>query len=767
MRIKRVLALLTLVFFLGSAVCYTPVMAKEEPSPATLGQSAEMSYKNREAAREYAVTSARDGEYRPALAILENLAADREAEEDIVFDYAVVAAWAGEYTKAIQLYEERIKTFPAMPDYVRINVAQAYFKTGRFNDAWQLYNQSAMSGNKKARLWEAESLVHMERFDEAEHIYSTLLEEQPDNLAAYSGKANILLARGDADGAAKLIETAVAFVDGRSDPALKTSLLALRGGMAAQFIRHDAYRQAIVLLRPAIRDKSATVQMQCDYVLALFLYGDYQTAVKAGEQLWPNYREIPAYGRRALADSYLRLNLPKQAISIYCSILEQGESLPSDRHSLAYSYMLTGSKEKQAMALYQELINMAAEQAMSITGDADLFFTMGRYEAGKKLYQAIIHAYPDCAAFRQQFATILYRQGLIREAYGQYLSLAALPGTQPAANSGIVNTAVLGGDYYSARLAAAGLDKYSANPIAAQALRTLEGRWQGSLAVNATGSSDYKGNKDHGIQLTGEQRVTDRVDILAGIGSTWISDGQGETVLRTNSVGGRYTDMKHMVQLWLDQGRSHGRVDGYRLTTSRYFGEQSRVDFNINRTPVMDAEALPSHMMTTEYQLTYNRQIGRKDNLSVMMATANYPDNNRRHDINLDWDHVMVDTGAKQLSWFGYADRTGFKKQMIDGLEPVYESPRCREAYGLGLRQRWNFTKHYWETSFEIGVGRDQPEPMDTSSSLRAEYGYHISRNQALAVSVDYGLRTGYSTGTGGKPQFSDRQYNVSYQLSW
>ncbi|SHJ06092.1 tetratricopeptide repeat protein [Propionispora hippei] len=767
MRIKQVLALLTLVFFLGSAVCYTSVMAKEEPLPDTLGQSTEMSYQNRDAAREYAVTLARGGEYRPALAILENLMVDHETEADIVFDYTVVAVWAGEYTKAVQLYEERIKSFPAVPDYVRINVAQAYFKTGHFNDAWQLYHQSAMTGNRKARLWEAESLVHTGSFDEAERIYSILLEEQPDNLAAYSGKANILLARGDADGAAKLIETALASVDGWNDPALKASLLTLRGEMAAQFIRHDAYRQAIVLLRPTIRDKSATVQMQCDYVLALFLYGDYTTAVKEGTQLWPNYREIPAYGRRALADSYLRLYLPQQAIGIYCSILEQGESLPSDRHSLAYAYMLTGSKEKQAMVLYRELINMAAEQAMVITGDADSFFAMGRYEAGKKLYQAIIHTYPDYAAFRQQFAAVLYRQGLIREAYEQYLSLAALPGTQPAANSGIVNTAVPGGDYYSARQAVTGLDRYSANPMTAQALRTFEERWQGSLAVNATGSRDYKGNKDHRLQLTGEQRVTDRVDILAGIGSTWISDGQGETVLRTNSVGGRYTDMKHMVQLWLDQGRTHGRLDGYHLTTSRYFGEQSRVDFSINRTPVMDAEALPSHMMATEYQLAYNRQIGLKDNLSVMMAAANYSDRNRRHDINLDWDHVMVDTGAKQLSWFGYADRTGFKKQMIDGVEPVYESPRCREAYGLGLRQRWNFTKHYWETSFEIGVGRDRPEPMDTSTSLRTEYGYHISRNQALTVSVEYGLRTGYSTGTGGKPQFSDRQYNVSYQLSW
>ncbi|SCM80843.1 exported hypothetical protein [uncultured Sporomusa sp.] len=769
MQVKAALLGAVLSLCLSNTTQAAPAVAGMQPSLALLRQNYEEQRGNWQAAQDYAVALARDGQYEPALAIFEALSEYAGVQKTMWFDYAVVACWAGDYATAVRIYENQLLHMSqAVPDYVRVNVASAYFKLERYNEAWQLYHRLVQDGNQKVRLWEAESLAYMGKNEEADIVYETLLTEQPDNLEVYSGKARLLFLRGDAIGAVAVIDKALALIDGSKEKYPVQSMLSLRGEMAAQCIRNEEYHHAVILLRPTIQDGSATIQMQCDYILALFLNGDYKTAITEAERLWPDYRSIPVYGRRALADSYLRYNLPQQAIGVYRSIWDDEEPLLSDKHSLAYSYLLSGKNKRTGMELYTEIINTGIEQAMNVTYDANIFFEMGRHEAGKNLYHTIINTYPENVIIGQRFAVALYNSGLLREACEQYEALAALPDAQPVAAGGIVNSAVTVGDYRAARSALKKLNgEYSTNPVVAQAAGRFDRRLQGDMYSSFSSSSDYKGNEVRTGQIIGEQRLGDRFFALAGVAASRISDNDGADTLKTFSVGGRYVDMKHTAQLWLDQSRNNGTLNGYRFAGNYYFGEHSWLDFAANRVPVADVQALENRIMMTEYQLGFNRQVGTRDIAGVTATTANYSDSNHRNGFSLEWEHIMVNNAKKTLSWFSYFGRDNYKKQEINGVEPVYESPETRESYGAGLRQRWHYPKHYWETSLDLGWGRDRPEPIDFNPTVRLEYGCTFSRNQALVIGAGYGLRTGYSTGTGGKPQFADRQIDISYYFTW
>ncbi|NLP42171.1 MAG: tetratricopeptide repeat protein [Veillonellaceae bacterium] len=769
MQVKAALLGVMLGLCLGNTVQAAPLVEEAKPSLALLQQNYEEERENLQVAQDYAVALARDGQYEPALAIFKNLSEYAGEQKKMWFDYAVVAYWAGDYATAVRIYEDQfLHMSQAVPDYVRVSVASAYFKLERYNEAWQLYHQSVQDGNQQARLWEAESLAYMGKSDEASKIYEVLLEEQPENLEAYSGQAKLLFLRGDAIGAVEAVDKALALIARNKDKYPPQSTLTMRGDMAVQCIRNGDYHHGIILLRPAIEDGSATINMQCDYILALFLYGDYKTATSEAERIWPDYRSVPVYGRRALADSYLRYKMPNKAIPIYRSIWGDTEPLLSDKQSLAYSYLLSGKNNKTGIQLYTEIINTGIEQAMHVTYDANIFFEMGRHDAGKNLYNAIINTYPDNVIIRQRFAAALYNNGLIREAYEQYQVLSTLPNSQPAATSGIINSAVTVGDYHVAESALKKLNgKYSLNPVLAQAVGQYDRRLKGDMYSSFSSSEDYKGNDVRTAQIIGEQRLGDRFSVLGGVSRKRISDNDGAKTLKTVSVGGRYVDMKHTAQLWLDQNHSKGNFSGYRFSYDYYFGEHSWLDFGISRVPVADAQALAERTMMTEYRLGFNRQIGIRDIASVTATTSNYTDGNHRSGFSLDWEHIMINNSKKRLSWFSYYGRDDYKKQEINGDEPVYESPETRESYGVGLRYRWIYPKHYWESSLALGWGRDRPEPVDFNPTVRLEYGYNFVRNQALVVGIGYGLRTGYSTNTGGDLQFADRQLDVNYYFMW
>lgn len=765
---KATVLSLMISFVLGSTVQAAPEVNQESPTLENLRKIYEENHGNLQAAHDYAVALAREGQYTPALVILQQLAAPANASLNVLFDYVTTAVWAGDYAGAVQTYETRIKARGKdVPEYVKTNVAGAYFQLGKYQEAWEIYHAAAAGGDQKIKLWEAESLARLGRITDASQLYDELVCAVPANVDIYLSRAEMYLMSGDNLSASKDIETVIKLQAEQGQGSSLEKELQLRGNLAARFIRDEAYEYAILLLKPSIKNGSATPAMQQDYVYALFLNGDYKTAVEESARFWPDLSVAPLYVRRAVADSYLRMNQLQKAIPIYRGIVADTDSRTSDKQSLAYAYVLKGDL-KNGVALYKELIDMGVEQADHVTFDGNALLERGHHEKGILIYKLVMDKYPDNSIFRQRFAADLYQAKLTREAYEQYAILGKLPDGQPAAAVGIVNTAVPAGDYAAARPAVDYLKTLpKANPAVGQAISRFERRFMGNVVTAYIMNSDYKGNDVRFNQLTGEQRVSDRMSVVAGAGHKKVTDNDGTSSLDTFSVGGKYTSMKSTMQLMLDRNRDDGHYSGYRFNATRYFGDHTSLDLSINRAPVEDAQALTEGIMSREYRIGLNRQLGRKDLFSLGLGKAYFTDTNGFKAIDIDWVHTMKDNDKKTLEWLTYFRRTDYDLQLINGVEPVYESPSTREEYGAGIRGRWMYTKHYWEGTLVMEWGRDRPEPIDFTPYARLEYGHTFSPWQSLVLGAEYGLRTGRSTNTGTNLQFGYRQYDISYRLNW
>lgn len=767
---KKALVLCILFNFLVYNNAHAQPLNDKPENQASFHQADTTVPASSQGAYENAIALARAHQYLPALDLFAALAAQPDAAPDVLFDYAAVASWAQEYQIAIQLYENRILPLHLpIPDYVKNNVAGAYYQQGLFQEAQQLYHEAGTAGNEQSSLWEAQSWLQLGNETAAKQIYSDLLQKDPENSTVYCIRAQLWLKANDPVSAENDIAAALHILKEQGYSESSPQVQQVRSEMAAHFIRSDNYLYAISLLKPAISDNTATINMQCDYILALSLNGEYKNAIREGKRLWNDYGKVPIYGRKALAGAYFHTGQMDKAISLYRSIETEGggQFTPGDKQSLAYAYLIDG-KIQTGLALYQQLIAESISQADQCTSDADALLLLGRYHGGRQLYQLIINTYPGNSIFRQRFAAALNASGLLRESYIQYKALDQFPQNRLESNIGLANTALSTGAYHEAHLAVAYLDKhYPDSPAAAKASSRFQQRPLGYSENHYQSTADYKGNTLKIAEIWGEQRLSDHFSLLAGRADKKVADDDGKNTLRTNSLGVRYLDMKQMLQLWLDQNRSSGTYSGYRFLSSYSFGENSSLDVSLNRVPVEDSQTLPLHLMSTEYGLTLNRRLGLKDFFSLHAGRDFYSDSNRASRYGLTWTHTMLARETKTMDWSVYYNHLAFAKQALNEIDTEYESPKTRKAYGLQLQNHWDYSKHYWEGTWGLEWGHDYDEPTDFSPSLRLEYGYQFSPNHTLVLEAEYGLRSGYSTNTGGNLQFGYRQFSINYRINW
>lgn len=113
--------------------------------------------------KDEAVLLARAGNYNKAL---NELATLRAQGYDCENDEIVILNWAQRYSEAIKLYEKRQQDI--RPDYVLLSVAGSYYALGQYTAAANLYKAVAANGDKKAQLWELQSLAKLNNKDLAE-----------------------------------------------------------------------------------------------------------------------------------------------------------------------------------------------------------------------------------------------------------------------------------------------------------------------------------------------------------------------------------------------------------------------------------------------------------------------------------------------------------------------------------------------------------------------------------------------------------------------
>ncbi len=87
--------------------------------------------------RENAVILAREGKYNQAMQIFDDMLGRYPANQALLYDYIVVSTWAGEYKKAADASQGI--DLNSAPDYVVAASAESLRKSGRLNDAYEVY----------------------------------------------------------------------------------------------------------------------------------------------------------------------------------------------------------------------------------------------------------------------------------------------------------------------------------------------------------------------------------------------------------------------------------------------------------------------------------------------------------------------------------------------------------------------------------------------------------------------------------------------------
>lgn len=770
MKVRNQALILTAAIMLGTSNFTFPVLSAAA-NLTTLQNIYEQNPANSEIAHNYAVALARNGQFVSGLNILKELTANHP-DPTILYDHAVVLTWAGDYRAAVSLYETKILNLKTtLPHYVTNSLGGAYYRLGQFKDAQSLFHQAAAAGDPQAKRWEAESFMQLRDLKSANVLYNALLTENPNDLETYLSRASMSILIGNNISAAIDVEKALEVLP--QDKTGTEKRLSIRAEMAAQFIQSGDYSRGIILLKPTVADGSANIKMQSDYILALRLNGDYKQAIQEATCRWPNFANIPDYGLQALADSYLHTHQFHAAKDIYQVILQrnnQATNLNVIKLGLAYTYLFTDDTAA-GLAFYNQVITADHNLADIAIADASAMIEQGKFYAGKQLYNLLLNKFPDNKLYRQRFAAVLAAKNMPREAYEQYAALNELANREPVGLAGIVNTAVTVGDYQTARPAIEYLEeKYSRNPLTGHAIDKYENRSQGSTEFSYKMSNDYKTNDLRAAELTTDQRISDRTSVLAGISNKKIADSTASVTLNSYDIGYQYQDLHRDAKLWIDSYHHHGSFTGYRLLTNYYFGDNANLEFNLERSPVEDPQAIISTLigpiMATDYHLGFNRQLGLKDFYTLGITTSFYNDTNRALAYNADWTHNMVSSNNKNMDWFTYFSRSSFKHQEINGTATSYESPPLREAYGAGLKERWTRLNDYWEGTLAMEYGRDRPEPFEFSPHIRMEYGYKFSASQWLIAGTEYGLRTNKTADISGF-HFSNHQYDINYRMTW
>lgn len=714
-----------------------------------------------------ALVLAREGNNKSAFNLLNEEISQPFIALDILVDYVLIAVWAEEYAEAINIYETRIAPLQeSVPDYLYDNVAQAYYRLNKFEQALTIYHKLVATGKVEALQWEAECLTQLGKIPEALLKYEELNLRQAVGSKFYVSRALTYIKSNNPVKAMQ--DCQLALKAALSEENSLERSLEIRAIVSGSFIRNGDYSQAIILLKPAIEAKNSTLFMECDYIFALSANGENIRAITVAEMLWrSDLTRVPIYGKRALADAYLRTKKFPKAIKIYKDLINAGDYRASDQQSLAYASLLV-HKYKQGIDIYDDLLLSGVERASIIAYDAEALLASGHYHTGQQLFSLILNRYPDYALLRQRFADQLSAVGMFREAGKQYQELSSYPDGKLAAARGLTYVATNVGDYHLANQSRLWLENhFRQEPETAQANNIYSNRRRGELQVQFVQGSDYKGNDTRQLQFNLEQRIGERMLLLSESSTVRVADNAGHYSLSTNSLGVRYNDMQRTIDLWLSVDSESILSPGYRLRYVHYFGEHSSLQFSRSKLPVLDVQALEQGINYTDNSIYWSRQLGDKDNYNIGLGKSLYSDGNSTISYDFYWDHKMREDDKKHINWFVYTGTTKFDKQTINGSPTVYESPKQREAYGFGLRHRWQQPKTYWEGTVVAEWGRDRPEPMDFSPNIRLEYGCQLSKLSDLVIGAEYGGNTGRSRGLGRELHFGYRQYDLTYYLRW
>lgn len=723
-----------------------------------------------EALHEYAIVLARRGDFAAALKILETLIGRSDVSLQWISDYIVVLAWADKPQEALAVYERFFQRKPEqMTSYAQKTVGELLEAAGRYEAARDLYAKLAVEGNDGALLL-AQINARKGDFSEAMAYYDKGVLSAPTNFSPYLERAKAWLSGGAYASADRDFCKARTLLS-PSDLEHKREIDAQR---AAAFLRTGEFAEGRDLLAPYVANGTATISMQCDYIVSLQGTVNYDQAIAVGEILWVDKASVPAYGLQSLADCYLRKKKFATAVQYHTFVLEK--NTPQRRNSLlsrAYAYLKLGNL-KAAKADYEAAIREYPQMRQYVAGDAKGLFMLKNFHAAKEVFRTLssldeVHG----PVYRQHYAFDLLINEMPREAYVEYRKLAKETDAKEQGYAGMVQAAIRYGDYNAARAALERLERYdSGSIVAAEARKAWENRWRGSFSVGGRFFKNYqtKSYLYSDMNLEADMGNSWRV-LFEGGYDTFREDLYDSVLNRTErptayapsfGMGVRYMSRNFDISVLGLRMSSHVDEGAYRLAGSYYFNDFTWIDYMQRRATTENPGGLSAGIMVTERDLAMNRRIGPKDLYTFGYVWNTYSDGNRNRGFRWRFGHMSVADAPKEIEWYIYQNHTGWKFET-----PLYDSPGSRVGYGPGVRMRWiRPRRDYWEMTAELSFGYDAPDNTDFTPFVRLEKGWELGPNESFAIGGEYGWRSD-RTNSVKTLREGYHQIDVRYNVSW
>lgn len=748
----------------------TPVqsgMAKAQPALAVKPVSLPTTIEEQ---HDYAIKLARDNDFVQALPILKR-AAQIVPHPKYVSDYLVVSRWAGLDAQALDIYHQwtAAHTEP-LTSYALKTLGDIYFGNGDKEKAYQFYAQAASMGDETAQLALVQKDATQGQYDKAMPFYDKKVAADPANYQVYLDRANAYISGGAYMSAHRDFVKARSLVPAGDAKALQM----VDQNRAMGFIRAGEYAEGRDVLYPYIRKGTATMNMQCDYMLALQGMASYSRAVTEGEALWPDKSKVPAYGLRALADCYIRLKNYDKAIAYHTELINRAGTEPKFRSYLSrgYTYMIT-DRIKPGLADYTAAIQERPASRFLVCEDAKHFFSIGRYELGKELFRRLVTfdtmvqtkeqaaGGSDLSVYRQQFAYDLLTYDMPRESYKEYTKLAEQTRFKETAYAGMAQAALRYGDYRAAKSALQKLSQYdTGSKEAEQARKAWQDRWHGTLTASTSWFKNYqdKDYRDFSVQM--ENELTGSWHLLSAWGFNKKNQNDADSTEQGFNLGLRYIGRDFDARAWALTNVPSG--SGYSYDLTYFFRDFTWLEYSEGRTGVDNPAGYNRDITHRERRLNFHRQIGPKDIFEIGYLWDRYSDGNHARGFDWQYRHMSYQKMYREVEWYLFQRHYAWDRE-----SDYYDSPSSRVAYGPGLRLWWGMPRHgYWELITEASFGYDAPDNTDFTPFIRLERGWELAPGRTLVAGFEYGWRSDRSNDTK-RLNKGYHQFDLRYNWNW
>lgn len=269
---------------------------------------------------------------------------------ELIAHYILTLIFGGEYERAVSTIDESGLNPASLTNKTTPWIAWAYFKTGRIEQAKELYREiltthpgylpaerglayclavdgddrGAMeildrlskSGQEKVELHFARAFAHEQagRYWNAAGEYDRIIALSPDNRVAQISRLQAMSHLGMTTGAIEIAN--------RDLPDERALHDTLKGDQAIDYLHWEETGKALTILTPLLED-DANIRARFDHIALLIERGEGERGVELYEELIDEGISPPTWLLGSVAGEYLALGKPDIALELYERVLEE------------------------------------------------------------------------------------------------------------------------------------------------------------------------------------------------------------------------------------------------------------------------------------------------------------------------------------------------------------------------------------------------------------------------------------------------------------